>query len=471
MKNLCVWCGLVAFSLLAYFFVYTTTKTLADTATWDFNNPAEYSYDPTKVSIVGGVGKYLTIPPTALNPEQATTTTLTGYQYETLNSFTETLGVLNQNPPVYQISNDGIHFYFFGGANWFPETGAGYPTQTTDANLMNLAIPQFIDDVGSGTLYVRVIFLSTFGVMRSEIDQIDVDYNKKCTAFTYSDWDKCTPNGNRTRAITWSTPPSCVNGNPFIYDQCVYQNGGSSMPIWMIPQQIITPYIINDIVNTSTPIEFIPSSTIIVIATTTFKIPETKPTTITSLLKNDKNGIIEIPIEIPSIQEKPIIIYAKAPVVPSIQEVSLEEPNIIMATTSEMIEVNSSTSVKELTYMSTTTSNIISTTTEIIRTIPVKECFATKTVVKEFAKDSGIVALIGLLTRLLAIYSNKFATSWIAELRRSIIKITEKFGEVSTNLAKKYMGALLTFIIEYTVGILIKGIKAIKGKIKPKNGA
>ncbi|MFQ5433551.1 MAG: DUF2341 domain-containing protein [Anaerolineae bacterium] len=96
----------------------------------------------------------------------------TGKPFASLTSFAETLGAGNSGLVKYQVSNNGINWYYYNGANWIAATGF---SQTNTAAEINTNIASFVTDVSAGTFYFKA-FLNSDGSQAVEVDQIDLGY-------------------------------------------------------------------------------------------------------------------------------------------------------------------------------------------------------------------------------------------------------------------------------------------------------
>ncbi|MFQ5469800.1 MAG: DUF2341 domain-containing protein [Gammaproteobacteria bacterium] len=95
-----------------------------------------------------------------------------GQNYTTLISFSEALGIGNAGAILYQISNDGINWYYYNGSNWVSAIGFSESNTAVDVNT-NLS--SFVADVGLGTFYFKA-FLNSDGLQKVELDQVDLNY-------------------------------------------------------------------------------------------------------------------------------------------------------------------------------------------------------------------------------------------------------------------------------------------------------
>ena len=127
------------------------------------------SYTPKLKNITIGPDHYCANNPTIVNA--------TGQAYETISTFSDTLGGGNSGTINYQISNNGTNWYYWNGSIWVEESGGGYPTQTTDTATINANIAQFDDDIGAGNFFFKAFLNSNLGVTQIELDQVDIDYS------------------------------------------------------------------------------------------------------------------------------------------------------------------------------------------------------------------------------------------------------------------------------------------------------
>jgi hypothetical protein len=126
------------------------------------------SYSPELKSVVIGPTHYPGDDPTVQNDTWQT--------YDSLSSFTETLGAGNVGSVKYQISNDGTNWYYWNGSNWVEASGY---SQTNTALEVNTNCGQFDDDVGPGDFYFEAFLHSDAAAQQVELDQVDLGYTSK----------------------------------------------------------------------------------------------------------------------------------------------------------------------------------------------------------------------------------------------------------------------------------------------------
>lgn len=188
----------------------------------------------------------VTIDPAHFDAGNPTIINATGQAYDTLISFTEVLGGGNVGTVNYQISNDGVSWYYWNGSNWIVETGSGYPTQTTAQATVNTNFAQFGTDVGNGDFYFKAFLASNLGIEQVEIDEIDIDYTSPvaaCTSFNYTAWAGC-DGTTETRTVISSVPAVCTGGVAQVLSQaCTLPapapapGGGGSTPVWILQEE------------------------------------------------------------------------------------------------------------------------------------------------------------------------------------------------------------------------------------------
>ena len=95
-----------------------------------------------------------------------------GPSYTELLAFNHATGASNQGLVTYQISNNGLSWYWWSGTSW---TAASGPTDSNDSATLSDHIPQFVADVGTGTFYFRAYLLSD-GSQTVELDSVELLY-------------------------------------------------------------------------------------------------------------------------------------------------------------------------------------------------------------------------------------------------------------------------------------------------------
>jgi hypothetical protein len=156
------------------------------------------SYSPELKSVVIGPAHYPEDNPTVQNNTWQT--------YDSLSSFSETLGAGNVGSVKYQISNDGTNWYYWNGSNWV--AASGY-SQTNTALEVNTNCGQFDDDVGRGDFYFKAFLHSDGAAQQVELDQVDLGYTSK-TSVSVSD---STFTFGTNPLNTWMTPQTSVITN------------------------------------------------------------------------------------------------------------------------------------------------------------------------------------------------------------------------------------------------------------------
>lgn len=119
------------------------------------------------VVIVKGVNTYPNTTPGSGTP--LTLINKTPVSYNILNGFSVEYGPMDQADVKFQISNDGIKWYFWNGSSWI-ET-AGYDLNT--AAEVNQNISKFSDQFGSGQFYFKS-FMITDGTKEVDLASITI---------------------------------------------------------------------------------------------------------------------------------------------------------------------------------------------------------------------------------------------------------------------------------------------------------
>jgi hypothetical protein len=96
----------------------------------------------------------------------------TGPAYSELLGFNHSTGASNQGMITYQISNDGVSWYWWNGSAWTPVSG---PTDSNDIATVNDYVYQFVSDVGTGSFFFRAFFLSD-GAQAVQLDGVELLY-------------------------------------------------------------------------------------------------------------------------------------------------------------------------------------------------------------------------------------------------------------------------------------------------------
>jgi LPXTG-motif cell wall-anchored protein len=93
----------------------------------------------------------------------------TPVNYNTLNGFSATYGPMDQADVGFQISNDGINWYFWNGSTWVKTIG--YDSNTTAE--VNANISKFSDQFGPGQFYFKT-FMVTDGTKEVDLASITI---------------------------------------------------------------------------------------------------------------------------------------------------------------------------------------------------------------------------------------------------------------------------------------------------------
>lgn len=129
-------------------------------------------YDYSENMSIGVINTINTFPDS--NPESGTPLTLvnkTPVSYTTLNGFSVAYGPMDQADVGFQISNNGMKWYFWNGLSWIETTG--YDSNTTAE--VNQNISKFSDQFGGGQFYFKT-FMVTDGT--KEVDLASVTITK-----------------------------------------------------------------------------------------------------------------------------------------------------------------------------------------------------------------------------------------------------------------------------------------------------
>ena len=95
---------------------------------------------------------------------------LTGFNYKNLSSFSES-GVSCAAGTLYNLSNDGAHWYYWNGSAWTPANGT--TSTANSAATVSAAISTFPSQVGTGQLYFKA-FLQSNGSGVCQIGSVTV---------------------------------------------------------------------------------------------------------------------------------------------------------------------------------------------------------------------------------------------------------------------------------------------------------
>ena len=95
-----------------------------------------------------------------------------GQVYEELIGFSHILGTGNQGTVVYQVSNNGLDWYWWNGSGW---SAASSLAEAINVSVVNGNISQFVEQVGTGTFYFRAFLLSD-GSQRTYLDAVELQY-------------------------------------------------------------------------------------------------------------------------------------------------------------------------------------------------------------------------------------------------------------------------------------------------------
>ena len=99
----------------------------------------------------------------------------TGLTYNQLYNFTETLGSDTNGEVKYQISNNGTNWYYFNTSTyaWTSATEGNLSHTNTDDEV-NAYLGQFVDDIGTGSLYIGSYLIANGGTI--DLSNLAVTY-------------------------------------------------------------------------------------------------------------------------------------------------------------------------------------------------------------------------------------------------------------------------------------------------------
>jgi hypothetical protein len=99
-------------------------------------------------------------------------TPVSGPAYTQLLGLNHETGASHQGLITYQISNDGVAWYWWSGSSWTPAAGAG---DSNDISTVDEHIAQFVTDVGTGSFSFRAYLLSD-GAQPVELESVELLY-------------------------------------------------------------------------------------------------------------------------------------------------------------------------------------------------------------------------------------------------------------------------------------------------------
>jgi len=95
-----------------------------------------------------------------------------GQVYEELIGFSHVLGTGNQGTVVYQISNNGLDWYWWDGSVW---SAASSSAEANAVSVVNDHVSRFVEQAGTGTFHFRAFLLSD-GSQRTNLDAVELQY-------------------------------------------------------------------------------------------------------------------------------------------------------------------------------------------------------------------------------------------------------------------------------------------------------
>ena len=171
------------------FFIYNMNDVLLSSV----SNVSDSNYSNFSIVIVHGgyeyyiddlrIRKYtspeptvtLDDPQTVYSNSNPTLTPKNGVDFSNLNSFEHTLGQNNQGTVKYQISNDGVNWYYWNGSAW--QIAENNYTYTNTEEEINNHLNDFVDEIGKGTFYFKAYFISD-GTQQVELENVTLNYKR-----------------------------------------------------------------------------------------------------------------------------------------------------------------------------------------------------------------------------------------------------------------------------------------------------
>lgn len=142
--------------------------------TWNFSSNDGYLYDAAKAEISGGVVKHrlrqFAVFPYSI--DRVVIETTDGHPFKTLESFSDSPGAKNLGEIRYQLSHDGMHWFFHDGRHW-QETVLNQ-SNTNSSGQVGQKIRSFPVEAGVGGLWVRIFLISKDGKHPAELEHVTV---------------------------------------------------------------------------------------------------------------------------------------------------------------------------------------------------------------------------------------------------------------------------------------------------------
>ncbi|GAG83002.1 unnamed protein product, partial [marine sediment metagenome] len=91
--------------------------------------------------------------------------------YTTLSGFSVEYGPMDQSDVKFQISNDGINWYYWNGTLWAQTTG----TDSNTAEEINAHISEFSQQFGAGNFYFKSFMISD-GTGQVDLSSVTISY-------------------------------------------------------------------------------------------------------------------------------------------------------------------------------------------------------------------------------------------------------------------------------------------------------
>lgn len=115
----------------------------------------------------------VSIGPDHYNAGKPAIVNISGQAYNTLESFSAITSPTSEGTVSFQISNNGIDFYYFNGSNWVVAGANDSNSESTvDQN-----IATFPSDVGTGNFHFKAFLISDLGTQSVDLDDIAINYD------------------------------------------------------------------------------------------------------------------------------------------------------------------------------------------------------------------------------------------------------------------------------------------------------
>jgi hypothetical protein len=114
----------------------------------------------------------ITLAPALYTTQKPAIVNKTGVNFSKLSGFSQTVATGHTGTIKYQLSKDGTNWFYHNGSNW---ASASNGLQSNTADEINLAIVNFSEQVGIGSLYFKA-FLESNGTQVINLDTVAVIY-------------------------------------------------------------------------------------------------------------------------------------------------------------------------------------------------------------------------------------------------------------------------------------------------------